>query len=77
MRIEGASHEQTPTSVAKVSYWHIPNGADYHNARACMAYFDDADAAAKFAQRYANPPEMALLIPIPDSQPALSKMTST
>ena len=59
-----------PTSTHKVSYWHIPMGSDYHNARVVECYFDDADSAQRFAAKYHNPPEMAVLIALNVKEPS-------
>lgn len=51
-------------SVCKVSVWYIPGGFDYDRAEAIESFFADKNAAERFVERYQNPPEMAVLIPL-------------
>lgn len=56
---------QCPQADTKftVSFWHIPGGAKYDEARALEAFFADQEAANRFAAKYYNPPEMAFVVP--------------
>ena len=58
---QGGTFEQEPTSVAKVTLWHIPNGSDYHNAEVITCYFSDVPQAEEFTKKYDAIPEMACL----------------
>jgi hypothetical protein len=60
----GGTMEQQTTTVAKVSFWHIPRGSDYHNATTVKCFFDNAEKAEAFANKYSQPPEMAVVAPI-------------
>ena len=53
--------EQPKQVVAVVSYWYIPGGYDYMNARVEKRYFTDMQQAEQFAAQNEYPPEMALL----------------
>jgi hypothetical protein len=58
------SYVRRETDTHKVSFWHIPNGADYEHARAVLAYFPSEETAVKFEQKHSYPPEMAVVVPI-------------
>jgi len=58
---ECGSLKRLPTSVASVSFWHIPGETMYDRAVVIIAYFDDLETAEKFQQKYEAPPEMACL----------------
>lgn len=45
-----------------VSYWHLPGGYDAVHARAVYAFFENEDDAQAWTTKYANPPEMAVLM---------------
>lgn len=64
----GGTLQQEPTSVAKVSFWHIPGGYDYSNAQVVLAYFSNLEAAERFERRYHDVPEMACMVPIEDRE---------
>ena len=54
--------KRQPDSVAKVSHWVIPGGADYDQAFVIEKFFADMAKAEDYAKKYSMPPEMALLI---------------
>jgi hypothetical protein len=62
--VAGATPKRLPTSKVAVSIWHIPGGYDYSRAEARMWYFEDVEAAEKFATWFAMPPEMAMVVPL-------------
>ena len=61
---EIGSHTQLPTSVAKVSYWHIPRHVSNDHARIREMYFDDMNEALIFEAVNSAAPELAMLLPI-------------
>ncbi len=63
MHIHGDIKQQ-PDSICYVSFWYIPNGSDYDQAYVVKRYFSDVGFANKFASKYSNPPEMAMVIMI-------------
>ena len=61
-QLSGGTFERQSNSVAKVSYWHIPNGSEYDRAEIVEVFFSDMVIAEQFAKNYSNIPEMACLI---------------
>ncbi len=67
------THAWHADSVAVVSYWHIPNGCEYDRAQANRAFFNDPEAARRFAERYSYPPECAFASPWPTPVESMSQ----
>ena len=55
----GASLELQPDSKCVVSFWYIPGGCNYDQARVIEAFFADVEAGREFADQNRYPPEMA------------------
>lgn len=58
------SKERRPDSVAFASFWVIPGGWDYVNARVQSVWLDEtsAEMAKPMIAKLSNPPEMAFMV---------------
>jgi len=56
--------QQQADSVCFISYWHIPGGYQYDQARVCKQFFHNKELAEQVAEKYSMPPEMAVVIDI-------------
>ena len=59
----GCTTTQQPDSKYFVSYWYIPNGSDYDQARVVKLFFseDYKEEVEKIVARYDYPPEMPVI----------------
>jgi hypothetical protein len=56
-----AKNKKENETDVRVTYWHIPGGCDYENAKLKECWFDDKENATKFCKRYEAPPAMACI----------------